>query len=271
MKDERLYGKFGLDFPDHPKIMPLSDSAFRCLIEATLWSRKHLTNGFITKRLAIAKWSLEVLRELATNDPLKPSLVETEEGWYIHDFAEHQTTKEELEALREVRKMAGQRGGRASAEAKRKQVLKQTGSKSKPETETETETETLSTSVVTYVSGETVEAPAKPTPRKKGTRIKADWMPQQATVDRVKASFPNATSEQIRHQHELFICWATGSASANAVKLDWEATWSGWMRRELIKSPTGTTNGKPHKLRALADLAAEVREMETINGRALEA
>ena len=128
-------------------------------------------------------------------------------------------------------------------------------------------------SLVTYVSGEIIsEAPAKPTPRKKGTRIKADWMPQQATVDRIKASFPNATSEQIRHQHELFICWATGSASSNAVKLDWEATWSGWMRRELVKLTTANgINGKPHKLRALADLAAEVREMETTNGKALEA
>jgi hypothetical protein len=54
------------------------------------------------------------------------------------------------------------------------------------------------------------------------------------------------------------------------VKLDWDATWSGWMRRELVKVPNGT-NGKPHKLRALADLAAEVREMENTNGKALEA
>ena len=36
-KDIRLYAKFTLDFSDHPKIMPLSDAAFRCLIEATLW------------------------------------------------------------------------------------------------------------------------------------------------------------------------------------------------------------------------------------------
>jgi hypothetical protein len=42
------------------------------------------------------------------------------------------------------------------------------------------------------------------------------------------------------------------------------------MRRELAKVPNGT-NGKPHKLRALADLAAEVREMENTNGKALEA
>ena len=129
-------------------------------------------------------------------------------------------------------------------------------------------------SLVTYVSGEIDEAPAKPTPaKKKGTRISGpDWMPQQKTVDRIKAAFPHISSEQLRNEHELFICWATGSASSNAVKLDWDATWSGWMRRELVKMPSHNgTNGKPHKLRALADLAAEVREMETTNGRALEA
>ena len=129
-------------------------------------------------------------------------------------------------------------------------------------------------SLVTYVSGEISEAPAKPTPaKKKGKRISGpDWMPEQKTVDSVKADFPHVTSEQLRLEHSKFICWATGSASANAVKLDWDATWSGWMRRELVKVPSHNgTNGKPHKLRALADLAAEVREMETTNGKALEA
>jgi hypothetical protein len=80
------------------------------------------------------------------------------------------------------------------------------------------------------------EAPDKPTPRKKGTRIpSADWMPQPATVDQVKADFPGITADQLRHEHNRFIDWATGSASRNAVKLDWDATWRGWMRRELAK------------------------------------
>lgn len=120
-------------------------------------------------------------------------------------------------------------------------------------------------SLVTYVGGDSVEAPAKPTPRKRGTRITdPDWMPEQKTVDRIKAAFPHVTSDQLRHEHERFICWATGSASANAVKLDWEATWSGWMRRELVKLPThnGVVNGKPSKARVVAELAARVREQE---------
>jgi hypothetical protein len=87
------------------------------------------------------------------------------------------------------------------------------------------------------------EAPTKSSPRRKGTRIpSADWMPQQKTVDRIKAAFPHATSDQIRSEHERFICWATGSASRNAVKLDWDMTWAGWMRRELVNLPTSRTS-----------------------------
>jgi hypothetical protein len=264
MKDERLYAKFVLDFPDHPKIMPLSAEAFRCLVEATLWSRKHLTDGFLASRYAVARWGLEVLTELSTNDPLNPSLVQAEDGWFIHDFALHQDTKADVEARRERNKRNGQRGGLAKA----KQVASESLSKSVSENvaETETETETLTTSVVTKVSANNgSEASDKPT-RKRGTRITSEWMPQQRTVDRIKESFPHATSDQIRHQHELFICWATGSASKNAVKLDWEATWSGWMRRELVKLPTlnGAVNGKPSKARVIAELAARVREQEQL-------
>jgi hypothetical protein len=111
VKDQRLYGKFTLNFPHHPKILILSDTAFRCLVEATLWSREQQTDGFLARRLALAKWSLDALHECATNDAEKPSLIERDEGWYIHDFAEHQDTKADIEARRERNRIAGQKGG----------------------------------------------------------------------------------------------------------------------------------------------------------------
>lgn len=83
------------------------------------------------------------------------------------------------------------------------------------------------------------EAPGKPTPRKRGTRIpSAHWMPDPRTVEQIQADFPGITNDQLRHEHNRFIDWATGSASRNAVKLDWDATWRGWMRRELPKCST---------------------------------
>lgn len=135
-KDDRLYAKFTLDFPDSPKIMPLSVEAKWALVEMTIYSRRMMTDGFLANGLALAKWGLGVCSELLTNDPVRPSLIEVENGYQIHDFAEHQSTRAEIEALTEKRKAAGSKGGRASAQAKAKQVVEQKSSKINPETET---------------------------------------------------------------------------------------------------------------------------------------
>lgn len=140
MKDVRLYGKFTLDFPDSPKILPLSDAAFRCLVEATLWSRKQMTDGVLARRLALAKWPLDVLQELASNDEDNPSLIETDEGWIIHDFAAHQDTRAEIEARSARNKAAGQKGGQARAKRAAKRAASAALSETQAETETETET-----------------------------------------------------------------------------------------------------------------------------------
>jgi hypothetical protein len=143
-KDDRLYAKFTLDFADHEKIMPLSSDAFRCLVEATLWSRRLQTDGLLPRRLAVARWSLEILTELCENDDEKPSLIEVEKGWLIRDFAEHQDTKAEIEARRAQAKAAGQLGGLAKAKRPAKRPAKRTVSAPLSKSLAETETETVS-------------------------------------------------------------------------------------------------------------------------------
>lgn len=115
IKDGRLYGRFTQDFPDNPKIMPLSDKAFRCLVEATLWSCKQQTDGLLPSRYAVARWGQATLDELTSNDYVKPSLDVVENGFMIHDFAQHQETKADIEARRERNKLNGQKGGQAKA------------------------------------------------------------------------------------------------------------------------------------------------------------
>ena len=137
MKDDRLYARFTLDFPDSPKFIALSVEAKWAYVEMVIYSRRQLTDGFLANAVALAKWGASVCLELLENDPVNPSLIEVENGYQIHDFAKHQTTKEDIKSLSEKRKAAGRKGGLASAQAKAKQVLKQNGSKIKPETETE--------------------------------------------------------------------------------------------------------------------------------------
>ena len=116
MKDRRLYANITHDFADSPKVMILSVEAKWSLLEMILWSCRMQTDGVISRRVAAAKWSLDVCQELATNDPEVPSLLELENGdFQIHDFAEHQTTKAEIEAIREQKRRAGALGGRAKS------------------------------------------------------------------------------------------------------------------------------------------------------------
>ena len=117
-KDSRLYANITHDFFESPKIMVLSDRAKLGLLEMILWSCRMQTDGVIDHRVASAKHLLDVCQELLENDPETPSLVELENGdFLIHDFTEHQTTRAEIEAIREKRRAAGRAGGLAKSKA----------------------------------------------------------------------------------------------------------------------------------------------------------
>lgn len=128
-KDGRLYAKFTHDFADSPKIAPLSDQAFRTLVEMTLWSARMATDGHIPEGVAVRFWQPLALASLCQNDATNPSLTRTDDGGYqIHDFTKHQTTKADIEAKRE----AGRLGGLAKAAkviAPATNLLEQTASK----------------------------------------------------------------------------------------------------------------------------------------------
>jgi len=144
-KDRRLYAKFDIGMDEHAKIMFLSDAAFRALFESTLYARRQLTDGFLDARIVARKWGAEVVAELTSNDPDRPSWRVVDGGYMIHDFAEHQTTTADIEKKRE----SGRKGGLAKAkqepsetEAPAKHVLDECSSKPLAKTETETETDT---------------------------------------------------------------------------------------------------------------------------------
>ena len=267
-KDDRLYAKFTLDFADHHKILPLSDAAFRCLIEATLWSRKQLTNGLLPRSFALVRWSLDVLNELSTNDPLKPSLVECPEGWIIHDFALHQATKEELETLSAVRKRAGQAGGKASAQARRSkrqanaQASAEPNGKQNQARDRDRDREELTTDVVSSRA-----AQAQPT-KKRATRIAADWMPDQPVIEAMKAERPDVDLEA---EHRKFIDYWLGKSGQAATKVDWNATWRNWIRNARGGTATNGTRLVGADKKAMDWMELAERMDSTNNGKEIEA
>lgn len=222
MKDQRLYAKFTEDFADHPKIKPLSDAAFRALVEMILYSRRMRTDGVLSKKLAFAKWSLDVCQDLLANDPVNPSLIETSDSFLIRDFCDHQTTSSEIEALRETRKAAGRKGGLAKA----KQSAKQNASKTVAEMRERDTDYSLTTNVVR---------------EKRATRLPDGWMPPTAVIEQMRSEHPHV---DFKAEHAKFSDYWHAKAGKDATKVDWAATWRNWIRRASEHEPT-TRNGQP--------------------------
>jgi hypothetical protein len=210
-KDRRLYGRFTLDFADSPKIAPLSDAAFRTLVEMTLHSRRMLDDGFVDARIAARKWKRKAIDELLTNDAVNPSLSVVDGGYQIHDFAEHQQTRADIEEKR----TAGSKGGRASAQA-RAQAGASADGEAHPKLITETETETTPKGVS--------RATRIPEPFIVKTEMRAWAAKEVPSVDVDRAT-------------RMFVDYWRAKSGRDATKADWEATWRNWLRRDFDSKP----------------------------------
>jgi len=111
-RDKRLYMTFPIDFDEHPKVAPLSDAAFRAFVEMNGYSRRADTDGVIPGPYAIRRWTRKVVTELVRSHPERPLIVDAGEVFIIRDFAEHQSTRAEREALSAKNAANGARGGR---------------------------------------------------------------------------------------------------------------------------------------------------------------
>lgn len=151
MADDRTYIRVHDGMDDHPKIVGLSDGAFRLLMRSWSYCSRQLTDG----RLPEAAWrdrgSAKSRRELTDaglahlpghtcHHPDCPS--PPPRHVQMHDYLEHQRSAAEVAELKRKRAEAGRRGGhaKANAVANAKQMPEQTASKTVPSTETETDT-----------------------------------------------------------------------------------------------------------------------------------
>lgn len=99
-------------FPEHPKVVGLTDTAFRLEVTAICYSGRYLTDGHLP-----TAWVPGRLR------PAVPALITAglwtpnDNGWELHDYLDWQQSRAEVEALRKQRSEAGRRGGRARWQA----------------------------------------------------------------------------------------------------------------------------------------------------------
>ena len=165
------YAKIEHGMYEHPKIVGLSDTAFRAYVESILYSGKHLTDGFLDERIVYRMWGNDVAEELCSNDPVNPSWVRVEGGWQIYGYCERQTSKAEIDALREQKRSAANARWHAKRNAQSMHgaydVHSTSDAQAMPEVEVEVEVEV-----------ESVNAHA--------TRLPADWVPTKAHYERAK-------------------------------------------------------------------------------------
>lgn len=135
--DQRLYMTFPIEFPEHPKVKPLSDKAFRVFVEMNAYSRRLGLNGTIAAKLALAMWPKRPLSELVASHPERPLVQLIADEYVIRDYADHQLTTDAIEDLRAKRAEAGRKGGkaRASAQASASALAQQDGGNPQAESE----------------------------------------------------------------------------------------------------------------------------------------
>ena len=171
MADDRTYIRVHDGMDDHPKIVGLSDGAFRLLMRAWSYCSRQLTDGQLPEAAWRDRGSAKARRELVDAGLAHlPDQTCDHDGCptpppkhvQMHDYLEHQRSAAEVAELKRKRAEAGSKGGKskANALASAKQVLQQTASKTVASTETETDTyKRTSVQGGSHVSSDSPSAP----------------------------------------------------------------------------------------------------------------
>lgn len=104
--DSRTYVRLHDGYDEHPKVLPLTDAAFRAHIEAMCWASRNTSDGVILKSVARKKWRPKVLAELVA-----ARLMEDRDDTYeVHDYLDFNRSSEEIKSFRSARGVAGALG-----------------------------------------------------------------------------------------------------------------------------------------------------------------
>lgn len=92
--------------PEHPKIVGLSDRAFRVFVEVICYCSRQESDGKITKAAMQRNASTKTIKELVT-----AGLLETiETGYLVHDYLSFNRAASEIQSYRESKSEAGSLG-----------------------------------------------------------------------------------------------------------------------------------------------------------------
>ena len=208
----KLFARLSLDYPDHPKIAALSDSAWRTHVEMIIYARKYELDGVLPARVVKTKWETDSVSELQANGN-PPSLIfdEATNTYRLHGYEEMQESRADIEARRQVNAQNGAKGGRPRKTEKKPNGFtnrNRNETQRKAETETETETERVKR-------------------KKRSHPLPEAWSPNQTHAK-------EAAQDAIDLEHEAgkFRNWALANDKRY---VDWDRAFSNWLSNEWVK------------------------------------
>jgi hypothetical protein len=93
-------------FPDHPKVIGLTDAAFRTHVAGLCYAGRYLTDGHIPTSALRQIGTRKAAQELET----AALWDRTDHGWVIRDFLDYNPSKADVESERDRRRAAGTKG-----------------------------------------------------------------------------------------------------------------------------------------------------------------
>lgn len=111
------WAKFDDGYPDNPKIVPLSDAAFRMHVSSVCYSSRHLLDGRIPQAVA-HRYVTRRGRHSALELIRAGLFEEADHDYIVHDFHDYNPTSKEVLSKREARAEAGRKGGASKPPSK---------------------------------------------------------------------------------------------------------------------------------------------------------
>ena len=266
MSEPKRWIKISQDLPQHPKMLVVSIPARWLFAELLCYCSRFLTDGAITRESANAlampiamhtamlkafpkvmreamleampkamldfeEIAASLLDELCTNDPTKPSLTKTEDGFKVTDYLDYQEAKEDVLARQEHgRKMARARWGKknnaasnASSNAQSITTSKALGNAASNALRNADKDKDIDIKEKIYKKEN--QPPAKT--RKRAVPLPADWKPNPT-----HARIALERGIDLEAQAEKFRDYARAHGKAYR---DWDAGFRNWLRSPYVK------------------------------------
>jgi uncharacterized protein YdaU (DUF1376 family) len=159
---------------------------------------------------------------------LNKYFVKMDDGWYNRRI---QAEIERAESISHARSEAGRRGYQAKA--------KQLPNKSKA---------SVSTPTPTPISIPTPTTTSHLDKASRGSRLSVDWKLPKAWGEWALAEFTQLSAGKIRSISAVFRDYWIAQPGQKGVKVDWEATWRNWVRKEIAPDGAPDEEGKTERL-----------------------